>query len=394
MGRVCLILPAVSASDLPADRVARCRRGLEADGHSVHVVAVIDPGGHPPTDPEADDLRWHRSPCPGLSSAVVTGLIQTEGMPELDYLIVLDLSQGYNPDDFGRLLEPLDNGEADLVVASRSSFEDADGWGVSGRGRRLAAAGIGRIARPLLGVSDPCAGLLALTPVLARVVARSFKPVGSRFAIDLLSRSSAQRVEVPVRVVGRRLPAPLQFADLRNFKRLADDRYGNASRLIQFCAVGASGMIVDLTFYALLQLVLLQTRLAGQPAPVLGGTLDLAAAGAISISLALTWNFSLNRRLTFNDARDGSIPRQFLKYAVSNALGIALSLSLRLTLPAHVGFFQRHKLAAAVVGIVTATGISFSMARWLVFSQGSVERDLTRRNSRAKAPVVETSPTR
>ena len=36
-----------------------------------------------------------------------------------------------------------------------------------------------------------------------------------------------------------------------------DDRFGNASRLIQFCAVGASGMIVDLTCYALFLVTLL-----------------------------------------------------------------------------------------------------------------------------------------
>ena len=37
--------------------------------------------------------------------------------------------------------------------------------------------------------------------------------------------------------------------------------------------------------------------------------------------------------------------------------------------PSRILFFQRHKLAAAVVGIVAATGISFSMSRWIVFSR-------------------------
>ena len=52
---------------------------------------------------------------------------------------------------------------------------------------------------------------------------------------------------------------------------------------------------------------------------------------------------------------------------MSNALGIGLSFTLRLALPLRVAFFAKHKLAAAVVGIVAATGISFSMSRWLVF---------------------------
>ena len=50
-------------------------------------------------------------------------------------------------------------------------------------------------------------------------------------------------------------------------------------------------------------------------------------------------------------------------------MGIGLSFSLRLYLPARIDFFARHRLAAAVVGIVAATGISFSMARWVVFRQ-------------------------
>ena len=90
----------------------------------------------------------------------------------------------------------------------------------------------------------------------------------------------------------------------------------------------------------------------------------------LAILTALTWNFALNRRLTFNDARAGSISRQFFTYALGNALGIAVSLSLRLYLPLQFGFFNSHRLTAAVVGIIVATGISFSMSRWVVFIRG------------------------
>jgi dolichol-phosphate mannosyltransferase len=126
-------------------------------------------------------------------------------------------------------------------------------------------------------------------------------------------------------------------------------------------------------------------------APLVGGPLDLAVAGGLAIAVALSWNFSLNRRLTFSYARHGSLARQYLTYALSNALGIALSFSLRLYLPQHVGFFHRHRLAAAVVGIVAATGISFSMSRWLVFSRSGVARDKARAEARAAAQAVPSS---
>jgi dolichol-phosphate mannosyltransferase len=187
--------------------------------------------------------------------------------------------------------------------------------------------------------------------------------------LDLLAWPGAVHQDIPVRTKAedRLHVGPLRFDDVRQLKRLLDQRFGTFSRLVQFCAVGASGMVVDLTLYALLQWLF--ARFWSLPAGpgASGFSWPLAAAGALSILTAMIWNFMLNRRLTFNDARAGSIPKQFLTYALGNALGIAVSLSLRLALPHYVGFFGRHKLAAAVVGIVAATGISFSMSRWVVF---------------------------
>jgi dolichol-phosphate mannosyltransferase len=146
-------------------------------------------------------------------------------------------------------------------------------------------------------------------------------------------------------------------------------------------------MVVDLSFYALFQWVFSFTRLAALKAAVFGVSGHLAAAGALSISIALVWNFTLNRRLTFNDARRTGLARQFASYVLSNALAILFSLSVRLYLPGHVGFFARHKLAAAVVGIVAATGISFSMSRWIVFSR-SPEPRIARIGRREKSKAV------
>jgi dolichol-phosphate mannosyltransferase len=267
------------------------------------------------------------------------------------------------------VVAPVVRGEADLAIAKHE------------RRRRNAVFHLGTkaLARPLLGVSEPASGLVALTRRAARAADADFSPVGTRFALELLSRVEGRKREVVVPVAPAAPGEPFRLSDLRHLKRLADDRFGNASRLVQFCVVGASGMVVDLTCYALFQLVFSRTGLTQLAAPLLGGTLDLAAAGALAILVALVWNFSLNRRLTFSYARRGSLPRQFLTYALGNALGIGLSLTLRLFLPAHIGFFHRHRLAAAVVGIVAATSISFSMSRWVVFR---------RQHAPAPAPTV------
>jgi dolichol-phosphate mannosyltransferase len=353
MRRVSLILPVASPAAVTSTFVEGCRRVLREAGYEVEVLAVLEPAATPPPDPPDGSWTWLAGTGPGLGSSVMTGLTAARG----EVLVVLDPARGYSAADLPRVAEPVAAGRADLVVARR---DEAGGGPVGGTAERL--------ARRVLGASDPFSGLLALTPALARTVAGTFVPVGSRFTIDLLLRTRGRREEVPVQSGSAAPRASLRFDDLRHVKRLADDRLGNVSRLLQFCAVGASGMVVDLTTYALLQLAFSGTWLAGLRMPVVGGPLDLAAAGALAILVALTWNFSLNRRLTFNYARGGSIVRQYLAYALSNALGVALSLSLRLYLPSRFGVFHDHRLAAAVVGIVAATGVSFSLARWVVFS--------------------------
>ena len=350
MKRISLILPLSSAESVSEAWISRCREALEADGSSVEVVAVLSKGNDATKIRFRDGTRWTQALREGLVSSVIQGLIVSDG----DIRVILDATNGYAPEDLAAIVAPLQRGEADLVVARRSPSTFADS---------LLAA----VSKPVLKASDPLSGLVAMTSEKAREVPGLFKPVGARFTIDLLLRLNARKGEVPIRVEEPSTRTMIGLDDLRHIKRLADDHYGNISRLIQFCVIGASGMVVDLTCYAILQVFFARTALASWKTPWFESSMDLTVAAALAIGVALTWNFSLNRRLTFSYARNGSILKQYLTYALSNALGIGLSFTLRLYLPARIGFFDRHRLAAAVVGIVAATGISFSMARWVVF---------------------------
>ncbi|MHC5536797.1 GtrA family protein [Singulisphaera rosea] len=294
---------------------------------------------------------------PGLSPAAVAGLQAAKG----EHLVVADLEDGYSAEDIARVLDTLDADGTQVVIASR-------GRSISSKPRLLSVTDwLRRFSKRLLGTSAPFSGLFGVSRALARRT--HFSPVGSLFTLEILARTTAPRLDVFVPDYQRRQPRTLTVDDLRHVKRMTDDRFGNFSRLIQFCVVGASGMVVDLTFYAFFQWVLSYTTLADKTTPMVGGPLSLAISGILAIAIALTWNFSLNRRLTFSYAREQSLLRQYVAYALSNALGIGVSLVLRLLLPSHVPYFERHRLAAALVGIVAATGISFSMARWFVFSR-------------------------
>ena len=360
MAQVSLIPLTTPGSPWPTDRLGSFRAALMAAGHLVKIETSA--AGVESTDE-------------GLVARVIDQIRQATS----PNLIVVDMAMAYTPDDLVAVVDRLGQGSVALVVASR-------------RGRWL-----GSVSRRLSGVSDPISGLIGLTSAAARVADGMFAPVGSRFTCELLARVAGERAEVIVDPV----PAPrrrwVPLDDVRHAKKLADERLGTLSRLVQFCFVGASGMIVDLSMYAALLALLSRTPLHDRSVlRVVGGnsvTLAQALAGFLAISTAIIWNFSLNRRLTFNDARRGSIARQFLRYVLSNLAGCAVSLAFRLFLPSRIPFFARHRLAAAVTGIVAATGISFSLARWFVFSNRP-NRESQHRHSPATSSGLDPVPDR
>jgi dolichol-phosphate mannosyltransferase len=335
------------------------RSALEVAGYDAEIL-ICGPLDLTGSDAAHHSWTWVAVPDNGRAACAVAGLERARG----DFRIALDPARTYGPEDLLRVVRALEDGRGALVIGSR--FEDSEGsTPVSLPGRAL-----GRLARLVTGTSDPLSGLVGLTEEALDRSTAAFMAVGSQFALELLAKVDSPRVDVAARPgppARREWPG---FDELRHIKRLADHRFGNFSRLFQFCAVGASGMVVDLTFYAAFQWIFARGPLH-RVVPGLG-PLDLAVAGFLAVALALCWNFSLNRRLTFSYARHGSLTRQFFGYLASNAAAISLNLTLRLSLPAYVGFFNRHRLAAALVGIVLATGISFSMSRWVVFRHRGV----------------------
>jgi dolichol-phosphate mannosyltransferase len=354
MDRISLVVP-VSANgafarlDLEAYRRALCEHGPFAH---VEVVLAGDLLGQV-LPPPGDDLILVETLGAPRVSALRLGMEAATGDP----VVVVDPNRPYPPEALLQVVDRLLSSPAEVAIA------------VPGQSK-LSNRGIALAARLALGTADIFSGLMAVRRGHLRDLPMPNQAYGTRLVLDLLSWPCDGRVDVPVTTHTNdralRLGRP-RLDDFRQLKRVLDHRFGTFSRLVQFCMVGASGMVVDLTFYALFQLLF--ARIWPIPTDPTASRMSwaLTAAGALSIFIALIWNFTLNRRLTFNDARQGSTFRQFLAYALGNALGIAVSLFLRVSLPMRVAFFARHRLAAAVVGIVIATGISFSMSRWVVF---------------------------
>ncbi len=364
--RLSLVLPLLPESTINPGILASYRRILESGGPEIEMV-VVGPESAldavSPREPHSADeaeMVLVRSDADDWSEMARAGMWASTA----DHLLVLDIERHYSPESLLSVLAPVLSGRSELAVAVPSS----PGW-LGGFGLRPIRAALGLVSRLVLGSSDVFSGLFALDRSLWHRGGRLLVASGPSLVLELLLRRPDGCADIPVAVGPEFRSQGLRPMDLRALKHVLDGRYGSWSRLIQFCFVGASGMVVDLSLYALFQWVLSFTALYTSASARSGFSWHLAVAGALSIGAALVWNFTLNRRLTFNDARGGSWIRQFLTYALGNALAIALNFSVRLYLPTRVAFFDHHRLAAAVVGIVGATGISFSMSRWIVFAR-------------------------
>lgn len=356
MPRVTLILPSASGRYPDRADLIEIRDALVSAGHDLEILLL---SGEPTALNDLPGIQTVDIGDTDLAGAAMRGIELASG----DYALVLDPRFRYPAVDFLAVVEALEEGRGDVVVASRRCV-----WRPTREGDRQVRPRfpIGWVAQWFTDSSDPLSGLVGVRCDRIDTQRKAGRAVGTMFTLELLALLPGVRADVPARPF---LPVPPfrpTIDELRHVKRLADDRYGNFSRLVQFCLVGASGMVVDLTSYVLFQWVFARSPLAGRTLPGLG-MLDLAAAAVVAVGLALTWNFTLNRRLTFSYARHESRRKQFAAYVLSNALAVSVNLFLRLHLPRWVPFFDRHRLMAAVVGIIAATGLSFSMARWFVF---------------------------
>ena len=137
---------------------------------------------------------------------------------------------------------------------------------------------------------------------------------------------------------------------LWNFCRQIRHRHAEATRTVLFGLVGLSGMAIDLVTLSLLL-------------PIAG----FSTARAAAILLAMTWNFSLNRAVTFQTESRDSIFRQYWRFVVSCSIGAAINWTVSLRLASNVPLCQEHVLLSAVGGVLAGFLLNFQLCRRWVF---------------------------
>ena len=293
----------------------------------------------------------------GLSSAVIRGFREAEG----EMLICMDADLSHPPEAVPRIVEALGEQGVDFVIGSRyvPGGSTDESWGLF---RWLNSKVATLMARPFTKAKDPMAGFFALRNERFQNADR-LSPVGYKIGLELIVKCACKTIrEVPIYFADRKLgESKLSFKEqlnyIRHVKRLADYKYGAFSQFMQFCFVGATGTVVDL----------------GSLLILLSMSLTLEPARAVAILIGMTWNFILNRRLTFSYSRSGNIFTQYIRFVLSCTVGAVVNWVITMSL-ARWGSkpLEQHVLIASFAGILVGLVFNFVFSRFWVFKREPV----------------------
>ena len=348
---VSIIVPTYCEAENLPTLVPRISAALEDAGLRGEIV-VVDDNSPDDTAEVCSELALEhplrletRTTDRGLSPAVIHGMKQAEGA----VLLVMDADLSHPAEKIPDLVEAVRSGDADFVIGSRyvQGGGTDDDWGVF---RWLNSKVATLLARPLTSAKDPMAGFFAIGAASFRE-ADELDPIGYKIGLELMVKCGCRKVrEVPIHFRDRlhgesKLTLREQINYLRHLKRLYDYKLGHLSRAAQFIMVGATGMAVDFAAFSLLL-----------------WTITLGPARAVAIWVAMSWNFWLNRKITFADAQHGPLLRQYLSFCLACLVGAMVNWSVSVGLCWAVTFFDQQRLLAAFVGVVAGTAFNYLLS--------------------------------
>jgi dolichol-phosphate mannosyltransferase len=350
-----VIVPAYQEAENIKPLIERISQVREQQSMNINVF-IVDDNSQDGTEQAVADiaLDWVkllvRKTDRGLSSAVLAGLAEGTG----DIVLVMDADLSHPAEAIPSMVAELQAG-ADFVVGSRyvEGGSTDDNWGFY---RWLNSQIATLLARPFVKIKDPMSGFFAM-PRRQFSQAKDLNPIGYKIGLELIVKCACKRVvEVPIHFTDRvrgesKLTLIEQLKYVQHVRRLFLYKYAGSSEVVQFLAVGASGVAVNLGVLSLLVM--------------LGMSAKIAVVLAIAVSVVT--NFLLNRRFTFSHSRDEPVASQFLKYALSVSAGTVVNIAVALSL---VEAYPDMKVQlASFVGIVAATLFNFTAMKFLVFKR-------------------------
>jgi len=290
-----------------------------------------------------------RQPPRDLSLSVIEGI----RLCRYDRLVVMDADLSHPPERIADLLAALDAG-CDMVIGSRYApggliDRTWSPWRLLNS--RLATS----LALPLVNCSDPMAGFFA-TDRRALPDLRRLQPIGYKIALELMVRGQLRVKELPIDFRDRSLGSSKmnwrqQLNTLRHLYRLYRYKFGGLARLFCFGLVGTSGLGIDVACYLGLQWIGLEHRLAR----------------FLSFWPAVTWNWRLNRSLTFGERPPQPRVRQWGRFVAGSLVGLSVNVGGYTILTSYFEVFAHRRLPAFLLGVLLGTVVNFLLANLYVY---------------------------
>jgi len=361
--RVVLIVPTYNERGNVGRLIDELQAVFRSIPHEMHILVVDD---HSPDGTmevvrarqrRADNVHALEGEKRGLGAAYVRGMRHALDVLHADAVFEMDADFSHKPGDVPRLMAALEQG-ADFVIGSRyvpgGSIPKEWAWY-----RRLGSRVGNMVARYLAGiyrVHDCTAGFRAIrSTVLRGIDLEGFRVQGYAFQIALLHAAvarGAKVLELPDEFLDRRVgESKLGISDILEFLRSAAwIRFESSEAFIEFCLVGASGVVVNLGIFTAL----------------LGLGVNKFIASPIAIQCSIISNFLGNNYWTFRRRKlaDGLHARglrfnivSILSLAISYLTFIVLSQALPRLAP------QVHQL----IGIIPATLVNYFLNSYWTF---------------------------
>ena len=289
----------------------------------------------------------------GLGTAVIAGF----RMSRAEVCVVMDADGSHPIDALPDMVRLILADKAEIVVGSRHvPGGGSTDWPLFSQLKsRFAAA----LALGLSGMTDPTTGYMAVRRTLLDRL--TLDPVGWKIVLEIVVKAHPARLaEVPIVFADRELGESKQSLRvleqyLVHLYKLYKFRFPTFVELLKFCVVGFLGLFVDLAIVFTLKNTL---------------SLDTRLCQVFGFAAAVTFNYAVNRRFSFEHAREAPLLRSYIAYVGANLVGLtvrmlAIDALMRMS-PLDQG--GGGYLLLSVIGIALATLINFVGVKYFAFS--------------------------
>ncbi len=283
----------------------------------------------------------------GLGVAYIRGFKHAIKKLSPDVLFEMDADFSHPPKLIKKFLETIDKG-ADFVIGSRYIPGGATpDWNLS---RKIISGGGNFFARIVAGmyrVHDCTSGYRAIrTEIIKKIDLDNLEAKGYSFQMSLLYEAmdkGAKVKEIPLVFPDRKEgESKMKMNDLVEFFFNAFRlRMRRNEKLIKFCLVGGSGVIINLGILWLL------TEFAN---------IHYMVSSIIAIELSVIWNFTFNNIWTFRKTGKRSLADKILKFHLISLGGMIINWGFLVILTKYAGLYY---LISNIIGIGLATAWNY-----------------------------------